>query len=339
MAVRKIFRLLCFVLLVTGGLLLGNSVVWAVQGPPPLQSTPAPVETQDEYQPGETYWGRNQYIEYIAGNLPIIISAPHGGYLTPAEIPDRTWGSASHDYHSQEYTRLVAQYIYTMTGRYPHVIINRLERIKLDANRGIVEAAQGNPYAEQAWHEFHDFIGDAKETVEEHSPYRRGFYFDFHCNGHTAHWVEFGYGLTSSDLNRSDEALDCATYRNKSSIKALISMPGVYFPGVLRGQMSLGGLLMENYGFKSVPSPAHPDPDGGGYWSGGYNTIVHGSRNGGYIDGVQVETYYGFVVDESIDAYSYALAQTIVTFVEAQYGYSLREWPVRLYLPFAVQGR
>lgn len=42
--------------------------------------------------PGETLFGRNDYMEFIVGDLPLVVSAPHGGYLTPAEIPNRTLG-------------------------------------------------------------------------------------------------------------------------------------------------------------------------------------------------------------------------------------------------------
>ena len=45
------------------------------------------------YIPGTTYYGINQYTEYHPGTLPIIFSAPHGGPLTPANIPDRTCNS------------------------------------------------------------------------------------------------------------------------------------------------------------------------------------------------------------------------------------------------------
>ena len=45
------------------------------------------------YVAGQTYFGRNNYIEYRAGNMPLIVSAPHGGTLTPAELPDRTYGT------------------------------------------------------------------------------------------------------------------------------------------------------------------------------------------------------------------------------------------------------
>jgi hypothetical protein len=296
---------------------------------PPTQVSPGDVSAM--YIAGQSYWGRNQYIEYIAGNLPIIISAPHGGSLQPDEIPDRTYGSTGKDTYSLEYTLEVAGYITQLTGGYPHVIINHLHRIKLDANRGIGEAAQGNPYAEQAWHEFHGFIEDAKASV--YARYGRGHYFDFHTNGHDEdQWIEFGYLLTAYDLDRSDAELNGTYYKDKSSIKSLAYATGVDFPQLVRGGTSLGGLL-QSRGYKCVPSPAYPDPDGGGFYSGGYNTLYHGSRLSGTIDGTQVETYWALAKDSERDAYSLALARTIVDFVDNYYGFELRDWPFQTYLP------
>ena len=54
---------------------------------PPVTPTPVPPVT---YVAGQSYFGRNSYVEYIAGNSPVILSAPHGGLLTPSSIPDRT---------------------------------------------------------------------------------------------------------------------------------------------------------------------------------------------------------------------------------------------------------
>ncbi len=117
--------------------------------PPPGPCNLIP-QTPLEYTPSKTYWGRNNYVQYIAGDLPIVISSPHGGYLRPSEIPDRTYGVLAADTNSQEYTLEVAHYLKKLTGRRPHVIINRLHRRKLDANRAIQEAAQGSKWAEQA---------------------------------------------------------------------------------------------------------------------------------------------------------------------------------------------
>jgi hypothetical protein len=300
---------------------------------PTAEPVLAPAAT---YVPGQTYWGSNQYIEYIAGDLPIIISAPHGGYLTPKEIPNRRYGERERDPNSQEYTRAVVDYIVQRTGHYPHVIINHLHRIKLDANRDIREAAQGNPWAEQAWYEFHGFIDQAKATVE--SQWGRGHYFDFHSMGHREAWVEFGYLLADGNLRHSDEELNSPDYWSGSSLRSLANSPGVYFPEIIRGETSLGG-LMQSHGYKTVPSPAYPDPAGGTYYIGDYNITRHGSRDGGAIDGTQVETYRRLVKDGELDAYAQALADSILRFIEIHYSFRSLELPFAYYLPLIMRGR
>lgn len=274
----------------------------------------------EAYLPGQTYWGRNQYIEYIAGNLPIIISAPHGGYLTPEEIPNRTWGGRGVDYRSQEYTREVVAIIHQLTGKYPHVIINRLHRKKLDANRDIEEAAQGNPWAEQAWYEFHQFIEAAKATVE--TQYGRGLYLDFHSNIYTELSIQMGLGLSATDLKRDDESLNATKYINRSHVRSLASQPGMYFPELLRGPTSLGG-MMQSCGFDTVPSPINPHPGADHYYNGGYNTVRHSSRSGGQIDGTQVEAHSRILKDAVRSRYSHALAYAILDFIERHYGFNL----------------
>src|SRR5262245_11006490 len=112
----------------------------------------------EEYRPGQTYFGRNQFIEYLAGDLPLIFSAPHGGRERPDEIPDRAEGTFAFDTNTQELVRAIATELHARTGHWPHVIICRLHRRKVDCNREIAEAAAGNPLAEQAWREFQGFI-------------------------------------------------------------------------------------------------------------------------------------------------------------------------------------
>ena len=106
------------------------------------------------FQAGQSYFGRQRYIEYVAGNLPVIISAPHGGRERPAELPDREQGTFAFDTNTQELARAAAAELHARTGGWPHVVICRLHRRKVDCNREIIEAAAGNPTAEQAWKEF-----------------------------------------------------------------------------------------------------------------------------------------------------------------------------------------
>ncbi|NNF26947.1 MAG: hypothetical protein HKN73_07005, partial [Gemmatimonadetes bacterium] len=65
-------------------------------------SAEAVVEVWDRPAPDPgasdaSQYGREHYTEYVPGELPLIVSAPHGGGLRPDEIPDRTWGVTAAD--------------------------------------------------------------------------------------------------------------------------------------------------------------------------------------------------------------------------------------------------
>ncbi len=244
------------------------------------------------YTPGEVYYDSTGYVEYRAGNLPIILSAPHGGSLMPSNIPDRDCSGCS--YVQDRFTQTITEETYDEfvqeTGCYPHVIINLLHRIKFDANRDIGDAADGNPIVEQAWYGYHDFIDAAKDQIV--SDYGKGIFLDIHGHAHSIQRIELGYLLSGSELRLSDAELDTSTYIEESSIKSLVgnNIQGYTHSNLLRGTESFGSLL-DNNGFPSVPSLSDPFPDAGeSYFSGGYNTGRHGSRdNDGTIDAIQIE--------------------------------------------------
>ncbi len=270
------------------------------------------VVSSQTFTPNVHYYGRNNYIEYIAGNAPFIISAPHGGSLVPAEIPDRTVGTTTKDSYTEELARDIQTAYFARTGKYPHVIINRLHRIKLDANREIVEAAAGNQYAIQAWNEFQTFIDSAKAQVTR--SYGKGFYIDIHGHGHSIQRLELGYILSSSQLELSDNTLNSNIgYRNISSIRTMAANAGIPFADLLRGESSLG-TFFEYHGYPAVPSSVQPDPGGNTYFNGGYNTDRHGSADGGVISGLQIESNYDGVRDT--DANRKAYAKVIVEIVD-----------------------
>jgi hypothetical protein len=199
------------------------------------------------------------------------------------------------------------------TGFYPFVILSRLHRVKLDPNREIVEAAEGNPEAERAWWEFQTYIEEAEAVVEE--TYGDGFYIDLHGHGHDIQRLELGYMLSSSDLNNTDEGLSAPNYINKSSVKALGQKPGLNFADLIRGPSSLGALF-EAQGFPAVPSQSQPNPGEDPFFSGGYNTGRHGSRDGGTVSGVQIECNYTGVRDNGANrqAFAEALAEVLTSF-------------------------
>jgi hypothetical protein len=289
----------------------------SVSGSAPLEVwVPPEVES---YQPGQTYFGRAWYAEYLVGDLPIIISAPHGGLMVPQEIPDRTFGVTGRDRNTQELSRSIREALIERTGRAPHVIVSRLRRIKLDPNREIVEAAQGSPFAENAWVEFHGFIEVAENIVTR--DFGSGLYLDIHGHGHEIDRIELGYLLSRNVLSDSNAALSVQGLVDKSSVRALAGAVAITFADLIRGPTSLGTLL-QDAGIRTVPSASDPDPGGAPYFTGGYNTARHGSRDGGTVSGIQVEHHFPGLRDteQNREAYAAILAEAVVTYLEVHFG-------------------
>lgn len=280
---------------------------------------PAPVA---DYVSGQTYFGRNRYVEYIAGDLPLVVSAGHGGGEEPDEIPRRTYGTLARDSWTQETARAVRDSIIAhFGGGQPHIVISRLRRTRLDPNREIVEAAQGSQFAEQAWREYHRFVGVARARVAE--DHGRGFYVDLHGHSHPIPRVELGYLLTGSDLSRSDTQLNAPRFPERSSIRSLARRVDLSFADIVRGSGSLGALLSGER-ITTVPSPLIPDPHGEPFFSGGYSTRRHGSLDGGVIDGVQVELHGPGIrdTDRNRRRFAGALARSLRSFLETHYGFA-----------------
>ena len=267
------------------------------------------------YQSGKVYFGREKYIEYYAGNLPIILSAPHGGQLTPDEISDRTYGTFVTDLNTYELTKTIMDSMIVRFGGYPHVILCKLKRTKLDANRDSIEAAQENKYALRAWQEYHHYIEVAKKKITNDQG--SGLFLDIHGHGINPDgfydlrtWL--GYLISSEELDQSNEALNTNSYQSKSSISAWVDSSSYSFIEVLRGKVSFGSIL-DSLGYKSLPSINDLSPDGMRYFSGGYNTARHGSRSGGVISSIQIELPKPGIRDNQStwSSYSKALNSTI----------------------------
>jgi len=294
----------------------------------------------DNYQPGGVYYGRSNYIEYIAGDMPVIFSVPHGGTLTPAEIPDRRPGAISNDFatindaNTEELALDVSRAFQRYFGHSPHLIICRLKRTKIDCNREIGQGAAGNCHAQQAWKEFHDYINAASNSVVKQIG--KGFYIDLHGQSHPIKRVELGYLLKSEQLTNTDEVLDQPAYAAQSSIRTLASQAPITFSQLLRGSNSIGGLLLAN-GYPAIPSPAMPNPwternpggasrDPAEYFDGGYNTRRHGSVElGSLIDGLQMEVNYSVRENAANRSrFAAALARTMDAFFAKYYAFDLR---------------
>src|SRR5690606_7199034 len=143
----------------------------------------------------------------------------------------------------------------------------------------------------------------------------RGLYIDLHGHGHEIPRLELGYLLSASQLAGNDAALNAPSTVQRSSIRRLAQTGPTSHAALLRGTSSFGTLL-ENEGYPAVPSTSQPHPDGAPYFTGGYSTERHGSRDGGLIDGIQIEANRIGVRDTEANrqAFAEALARAVVAY-------------------------
>jgi N-formylglutamate amidohydrolase len=274
----------------------------------------------EDLGPGKSVFGQHNFIEYSLGELPLIIAAPHGGRLTPGEIPDRTSGVRDIDANTQELARTIAAVVHERTGKHIHLVICRLHRKKLDANRDLPEASQGNAQAEKAWREHHDFIGQACAAAVKH--FGVAFLIDLHGHGHADPRVELGYLHSADALANSDEALNGPAYVKASSLRWMVEHGELSHTELLRGGQSLGSLL-EARGYPATPSPRMPVPTEP-YFRGGYTVSRHCDA-ANHVTGLQIEANRARLRDtaENRLRFAHALAAALDDFFKMHLGFGL----------------
>ena len=252
-----------------------------------------------KYTPGDIITDSQGYISYRVGNMPIIITVPHDGTLTPSTFPNRTGSSAR-----AENTRKVAeQFAYffnaNSNGLYPHIIYNNISRSKLDPDLNQMDGAQGNSYANLSYGTYHSFLQTAIDSVEAY--FDAGILLNLVEHNHSNQKVELGYLLSASDLDLTNLQLN--SYSAQSSVSQIADISTSSFSEVIRGYNSLGTLIIGRsytsndvtYSFEAVPTLDNPTIGSTDYSSGGYTIAQYGSSNGGKINGIDVATpFAGF---------------------------------------------
>lgn len=273
-----------------------------------------------DYRPGQTYFGYHEYVEYLPGELPLVITAPHGGRDKPKEIPDREAGTFAFDTNTQELARTVADVFAKRTGKRPHVILCRVHRRKVDCNREVVEAAGGNEIAARVWEEFQGFATSAREAVL--AQYPRGFYIDLHGHGHKDQRLELGYLHRRELFLRPDAELNKPDVIAAGSLRSFASGSKYSYAELMRGAVSLGAML-EKEGFPATPSPGKPQPSDP-YFAGGHNVQKH-ARYAPKFAGLQIETNFKGVRDTpaSREKFANALLNALTTYLDLHLGLQL----------------
>jgi hypothetical protein len=255
------------------------------------------------------------YTEVQYGNMPLIISIPHGGSDEPVSIPDRSCPgiTTAVDIRTIEMVNAIDSVCKADYGYQPYFVISYLKRIKLDQNRDLPEATCSNNTIASIWNNYHLSIDSFITKIT--AKYPAALFIDLHGHGHTKQRLELGYLLSSSELRNPATIVPAS-----SSVYNLMQQnASLQINQLLMGPNAFG-TLMANRLFPSVPSqqdvaPLAADP----YFDGGYNTQRYCSNAFPKVFGWQIESNYTGVRDNQASRINFAKAflQSVMQFYTA----------------------
>lgn len=202
------------------------------------------------------------------GNLPIIITAPHGGMVRVPGSKDRSKAGGAvvvRDEQTAQVAHLVAQRVTDKLGGKPFVIIAQFSRKDADANRAPGEAYE-NEAAKSEYDAFHAQVAGA--VAECKAAFGHAILIDLH-----------GQAKEPGAIVRGT--------RNGQTVKTLLAKHG---NGALVGPDSVFGRL-KAAGYQVLPELGKPE-DGLAketFFEGGYIVGHYGSNNDTGVDAIQIE--------------------------------------------------
>lgn len=238
-----------------------------------------------------------------AGNLPILLTAPHGGLDGVPGVAMRSHGTTTTDAHTIEVTESLATQLQMALGAQPYVVAARFSRKYIDANRAQAEAFD-SPDAKPLYDMYHDRIRLFIREIRQRFP-QGALLLDIHGQSDDPSVVHRGTrnGTTAAALNRT------------------------HGPAALIGTNSVLGAL-QSKGYKVFP-PNTPigNPPEDRRFNGGYTVHAYGSSNADGIDAIQIEIGRNLRMDSSFIA---ALGEAIVVFYRS---YLVANAPARSMVP------
>ena len=229
-----------------------------------------------------------------SGDLPIILSAPHGGRGAIPNVAERQGEGVERfnprsDSNTDILTERLAEAIEKKVGKRPYVVIARFHRKYVDANRRGRDAYECEE-AKVVYESYHQALAKARSQVMER--WGRGILFDIH-----------GQAVEPKAILRGTQNGKTATH--------LVSRFG---REALIGETSLFGQLASQ-GIPVIPAVGADDREPAGY-NGGYTVITHGSGSGGTLDAIQLELGNELRSKEAIPATVVKLADAIAAFTK-----------------------
>ncbi|MEE2937899.1 MAG: BPL-N domain-containing protein [Planctomycetota bacterium] len=226
------------------------------------------------------------------GDLPIILTAPHGGTDSIPNVPRRLGEGVSKfsslsDVGTAQLGIRLADAIERKFGKRPYLVVAHFHRRYIDANRPTDLAFEVKP-ATKIYNRYHEAIVKARHEVAER--WGHGLLLDIH-----------GQATDPQAIFRGTQ--------NGQTTKHLVSRFG---NEALRGKTSLFGQLALQ-GFRVIPAVNDTKQEHNRY-DGGFTVVKYGSNRGGTIDAIQLEFGRSFRNADAVDRTAERIANAVFNF-------------------------
>ena len=231
------------------------------------------------------------------GQLPVVLSAPHGGTLkiAGAEVRQgvgmKTGPSGfftGRDGGTSELALALANALEKQTGKRPYLVVSNAHRKYLDPNRPS-EIAYEDSDAAPVYQRYHGTLQRyCKEILERH---HTGLLLDIHGQGSSSETV----------------------YRGTSNGKTVARLKERFGESAHDGEKSLFGTL-HRLGWTVYPQP-HDGKEQSGF-TGGYIVQTHGSHKPNGLDAIQLEFGADYRNKDNREKTADILAQAIIEYMK-----------------------
>ena len=246
----------------------------------------------------------NNYIDFKRGNIPLILSVPHGGILECDSIPQRTNGVLGIDKGTIELSVDLADYIQLkfeeeqLDIKFPYSINSKIRRSKVDINRRKSEAYnQSSNFAREIYTFYHSKI---EEWV-------------------SSNLKSFGHSLLI-DIHGFEKDARPSGFRDVEIILGTNNLGSIFSESIPKRnwEKNLRGKIIEAFLQLGVPiAPGHPRRREY-VLTGGYITRKYGASNFPKSQTIQIE------FSDNIRIYDSKLRTIVLkTLAEVFYNYYL----------------
>lgn len=235
----------------------------------------------------------NPLLKFSWGDLPVILSAPHGGREPIPSVSERRGAgvpgfSVQRDNNTAELTHMISTKLGGEIGARPFAVVADFERKQVDANRPPQHAYE-SAGAQIHYDAYHQSLGAAAEEVRQR--WGCGLLVDIH-----------GQNAQQDTIFRGTD--------NLRSVSQLIARHGHQ---ALTGPKSIAGYL---HGRGVAVRPHVDGSERERRYSGGYITRTYGSHRGTRIDVLQLELGAGLRRRANLEKTANELAQAIAVFAK-----------------------